>query len=111
MTTTVTVWVRRHWNDNLSAEYALDDLSGVHWSRTSGGEVYGTARRSPRPMVHGYVDCDRAVSGELSHSCTHGPPPHRIKVCVVGKDNARTVMEQLKITATTNANRRLSTRL
>lgn len=25
--------------------------------------------------------------GEIAHSCTHGPCPHQIKVCIGKKDN------------------------
>jgi len=44
--------------------------------------------RAPREFIHGYVFCDDMVAGELAHSCRHGNGPHRIKVCVVKKDNA-----------------------
>jgi hypothetical protein len=29
------------------------------------------------------------IDGEIGHSCRHGPPPHRIKVCMTKKDNRR----------------------
>jgi hypothetical protein len=29
------------------------------------------------------------ISGELAHSCSHGPPPHSILVCVLKKDNPK----------------------
>jgi hypothetical protein len=34
-----------------------------------------------------YVMCDGMIDGELAHSCSHGPPPHDIKVCLLKKDN------------------------
>lgn len=87
-----TVWVRRHWNDSLGALYRLDDVGGWHWSSVSGGVM----ARSPRPFLHGYVMCDAMLDGELSHSCLHGPPPHRVKVCFVQKDNPRWLFEEVK---------------
>jgi hypothetical protein len=102
------VWVRRNWNgDGLDrAAYRLDDISGVHWSQDSGGQVNGFARRSPRPMVMGYVHCDAMVKGEVAHSCMHGPPPHSIKVVVVAKDNPPAVMRLVRQAATDNEARR-----
>jgi hypothetical protein len=51
-------------------------------------------------MVHAYVQCDaELLRGELPHSCVHGPPPHRIKVCVVAKDNTKAVMTWAKAQA------------
>jgi hypothetical protein len=100
------VWVRRHWNGTDGAQYRLGDVHRAHWSQTSGGEVDGFAKRSPRPMIHGYVNCDQAVDGELAHSCCHGPPPHHIKVCVVARDNGGSrsaLMRHLKATADGNA--------
>jgi hypothetical protein len=80
------VQVRRQWNDTRRiAGYVLDDLCEIHWSRTSGG----IGRRTPQAFLHAYVLCDRIVSGDLAHSCRHGPPPHRIKVCITKKDNPK----------------------
>jgi len=86
------VWVRRQWNGTLGAAYALSALERPHWSDASGG----VGRRANRLYVHGYVQCDGMVEGELDHSCEHGPPPHRIKVCVVARDNTAAVMRDLK---------------
>jgi hypothetical protein len=33
--------------------------------------------------------CDGMIAGKLAHSCEHGPPPHRIKVCVTKKGNEK----------------------
>lgn len=88
----VVVTVRRQWNDHATAEYRLCDIAGLHWDDTSGG----VGRRAPRPFLHGYVMCDAMVSGGVSHSCRHGPPPHRIKVCVVKKDNTSAVLRALQ---------------
>src|SRR5690349_21212011 len=77
------VWARRQWNDYRAAKFRLDDVSGLHWSDTSGG----VRARSPHPMIYGYVSCYAVLEGELSHSCRHGRGPHYIKVCFTKKDN------------------------
>jgi hypothetical protein len=79
----VVVSVQRQWNDWRSATYWLSDVSDLHWSRMSGG-VFAPA---PQPFVHGYVWCNGMIHGELSHSCSHGPGPHRIKVCITKSSN------------------------
>jgi hypothetical protein len=77
--------VRRHWNDWRSATYRRTDVSELHWTGVSGGVRVPL----PAPFVHGYVLCDGMISGELAHSCAHGPPPHRISVCVLKIDNPK----------------------
>jgi hypothetical protein len=81
---TAVVQVRRQWNDmDRIATYRLADMADLHWSRVSGG----IGRRAPQAFLHAYVMCDAILSGDLAHSCRHGPPPHRIKVCITKKDN------------------------
>jgi hypothetical protein len=75
--------VRRQWNDRRIATYRLRDISELQWGRTSGG----TRARTPQLFVHGYVMCDAMIGGKLAHSCSHGPAPHRIKVCLTRKEN------------------------
>ena len=79
-----TVWVRRGWFDHLQALYRLGSISGPHWAVFSGG----TQAPLPQPCLAGYVSCDGMIAGELAHSGTHGPCPHRIKVLVFKKGNA-----------------------
>jgi len=79
------ITVRRHWNDWRSATYRRTDVSELHWTNVSGG----VRAPLPAPFVHGYVLCDAMISGELAHSCSHGPPPHSILVCVLKKDNPK----------------------
>jgi len=79
------VTVRRQWSSYLSADYLLDDVDDLHWSDVTGGINV----RTPRPFIHGYVLCTQMIRGDLDHSCAHGPPPHRIKVCLVKVDNKR----------------------
>ena len=77
------VRVRRQWNDNWRiGRVPLDKLDGLHWSRVSGG----VKAPAPQPFIHAYVRCTD-VEGEIAHSCVHTPPPHRVKVCLVKKDN------------------------
>ena len=83
------VWVRRNWNDHRIGKVRLSDLSGFHWSQFAGGQISGFGRVAPRPFLHAYMLCTQIVEGEISHTCRHGPPPHRIKVCMTKKDNRR----------------------
>ena len=85
----VYVWVRRHWNDHRIGKVRLSDLSGFHWSQFSGGQISGFGRVAPQPFLHAYMLCTRVIEGEVAHKCRHGPPPHRIKVCMTKKDNRR----------------------
>jgi len=84
--------VRRQWNDWRTATYRLQDFESPHWDNTSGG----VGAPAPRLFIHGYVWCDGAIDGEVAHSCSHGEGPHRIKVCVVKKDNTRAVIRELE---------------
>ena len=77
------VTVRRHPNDWQTAEYELSKIRRLEWSSVSGGIRSAT----PYSMIMGYVWCDAMASGELAHSCRHGPPPHEIKVCLIKKYN------------------------
>ena len=79
------VWVRRQFDDHRHAAYRLADVSGWHRSNISGG----VQQRANRRYLHGYVWCDAMIAGELAHRCTHGPPPHRIKVCITKKGNEK----------------------
>jgi hypothetical protein len=79
------VWVRRQFDDRRHAAYRLADASGWHWSDISGGVMH----RANRHYLHAYVWCDAMIAGELAHRCEHGPPPHRIKVCITKKGNEK----------------------
>jgi hypothetical protein len=89
----VTVQVRRQWNDWAIATYRLSDIAELHWSRQGGG----LRHRTPRAFLHGYVMCDQKIAGRLSHSCKHGPPPHRIKICITKKGNEGIFGELLRL--------------
>jgi hypothetical protein len=86
------VSVRRQWNDYRTATVRLDHLRHFHWREESGG----VRARSPRPFLHARMWCDAIVAGELAHSCAHGEGPHEILVCIVKKDNLKSVFSQLE---------------
>ena len=69
----------------------LRSLRNVAWSEVSGG----IKARTSRPFLHGYIYCNEIISGDLSHSCLHGPGPHSIKVCIVKKDNTKAVFDAI----------------
>ncbi len=85
------VTVRRHWNDWKLAKYRLANVHRPRWDTESGG----VQKASPRRMLYAYVLCNAMESGELAHSCRHGPPPHEVKVCIVKKDNDPRVYQEL----------------
>jgi hypothetical protein len=95
------ITIRRNWNGSDQGTATLAALSGFHWAQTGGGDLRGFARVSPRPMVHAYVWCDAVDGLDYAHSCMHGPPPHRINVVIVAKDNRPAVMRHLKKLAST----------
>ena len=77
--------IARHPGGNY-AKVEFEDFQQPHWSDQAGGWQRNYRRHySPWLMVYGYVWCDRIIdeTGWIGHSCQHGPPPHRIKVCVI----------------------------
>lgn len=76
------VWVRRQINDWRLAKYRLEDVNGLHWDRVKPGP-----KAPPQQLLTCQVSCEDAVEGELSHTGSHGPHPHEIKVHIVKKDN------------------------
>jgi hypothetical protein len=68
-----------HWR---LADYRLSDVSRIRWDYVGGG-----IQRRSQWHVYGYVMCDAMLSGKIAHSCRHGPPPHRVKVCITKKYN------------------------
>ncbi|MDO8876335.1 MAG: hypothetical protein Q7V40_09535 [Pseudolabrys sp.] len=97
------VWVRRQFDDHRHAAYRLADASGWHWSDLSGG----VRHRANRRYLHSYVWCDAMIAGELAHTCRHGPPPHRIKVCITKKGNEKFWREiEMAVAAADGADRR-----
>ena len=72
------VYVRRQPSDDQTASYRVEDVYGVHFGSITGGLNISL----PHDALCGYVWCDGMVEGDLSHSCRHGPPPHRIKIVI-----------------------------
>lgn len=70
------VAVCRGWGGTRALAVATA-LEGFHVAVTCGGRM----RRLPHPMLAAYVRCTDLV-GRLDHDCSHGPPPHRIKVVI-----------------------------
>lgn len=92
MTGERTVEVRRHPQDWKKAAYRLSSLRDPRWDSIAGGVGRGTSRE----YIFGYVWCDAMISGELAHSCVHGPPPHEIKICITQAGNDPETYAQLK---------------
>jgi hypothetical protein len=90
------VLIRRHWSDYMVGAVLLSSLDGLHMDTQSGGYEGGFGVVASRPFLHGYVYCTEIISGEVGHSCRHGPPPHRIKVCIVQMDNDRKLYAELR---------------
>jgi hypothetical protein len=84
------VCIRRQWNDYRIGKVRLSQLSNPRWDNISGGAM----APAPQMFIHGYVWCNE-VEGEIAHSCSHGAGPHKIKVCVVKKDNEPEVFKRL----------------
>ena|SRR6476660_9041560 len=80
------VVVQRAWSEWRTALVHVTDLEDVHWFRPAG---------AVRPLIHGYVWCDRVVSGRLSHDCTKSPCPHRVLVCLLKSHTTGSVFEEL----------------
>lgn len=76
--------IRRNWKNYNTGTVPLEYIENMHWDFVSGG----TCEKTPQPFVYGYVYCTY-VEGNIDHSCTHGPPPHSIKICIVKKDNSK----------------------
>ena len=83
----IVVRVRRRWYNRKIGTVRLHDLSGFRWFPAGRGR-YG--RPSRRWFLHAYILCTKIVDGAVGHSCQHGPPPHRIRVCLTKKDNSAT---------------------
>ncbi len=80
------VRIKRQFNDYRIAETELSNLENPHWDIISGG----VKAISPQPFIYAYVWCTD-INGEIAHSGSHGPCPHKIKVVVLKKDNKEEV--------------------
>jgi hypothetical protein len=97
------VWVRRQFHQRETAAYDLTAIEGWHQSDTSGG----THQKANRHYWHGYVWCNAMLEGSVAHSCEHGPPPHRIKVCITKTRNEEAWPAILRVAEITVAERML----
>ena len=88
MTSAGEILIRVHpeWNGWQTAAVRLGDLEEVRWARPEG---------APRDLVHGYVHCDRVVTGELPHDCAGTRPPHRLLVCILKRHTVPAVYDDL----------------
>ncbi|HEX2173250.1 MAG TPA: hypothetical protein VHL09_12485 [Dehalococcoidia bacterium] len=84
------IWVRRQANDWRLAKYRLEDVSHIHWDRVKTGP-----KTPPQQMLTGLVSCEAAIEGEISHTGSHGPHPHEIKIHIIKKDNDAKVYARL----------------
>lgn len=84
------VWVRRQVTDWRLAKYRLEDVNRLHWDQVKTGP-----KTPPQPMLTAQVSCEDAIEGELSHTGSHGPHPHEIKVHIVKKDNDPAIYARL----------------
>ena len=83
------VWVRRQWNDDKIGKVRLRDLSRFHWSQYGAGYRWRFGGIAPQPFLHAFMLCTSVLEGSVGHTCRHGPPPHKIQVCITRKDNRR----------------------
>jgi hypothetical protein len=80
------VWVRCQWHDWRRGKVLLSNLQGLHWCSHSGAAEGPASRR----FIHGYINCNQILEGEVAHSCSQEGRPHRIRVSIVRKDNPKT---------------------
>ena len=83
------VWVRRRWNDRKIGKVRLRDLNDFHWSQYGSGLRFRFGGIAPQPFLHAFMLCTSVIEGRVGHTCRHGPPPHKIQVCITRKDNRR----------------------
>lgn len=88
------VTVRRQPNDWRDGCVRVCRLDGLTFDVCSGG--VGVAFASE--MLCAYVWCSDIEQGQVAHSCSHGPPPHRIKVCLPQSVNDRRLWRVLHMT-------------
>lgn len=77
------VTVCRHPKDWQRGSVRLSKMDVSGYDCVSGGVQVPF----PRPMMVAYIECTDVEDGEVAHSCSHGPAPHRIKVAITKKHN------------------------
>jgi hypothetical protein len=73
------VWVRPQHRDWRQAAFRLSDLQDVSW-----GDPLDEAFLT---RLYAHVWCDAMVDGERLHACKPVTAPHRLRVCVLRRDN------------------------
>lgn len=91
----VGIRIRRQPNDYAEGAVRLDQIDSLYWDCTSGGINIPFSHS----MICTYVWCTDIEDGGVSHTCRHGPAPHRIKVCVMKKTNDTRIYRVLKMIA------------
>lgn len=76
------ITVRRQPNDWRQAVYRLGTITWFRFDSVSGGVMNETDT-----LIWCNAWCDGMESGEIAHSCQHGPAPHEVKVCILESDN------------------------
>lgn len=84
--------IKRQPSDSKMGTTFFRNLKEVHWDNISGG----VHARSGQYLLYGYIYCNQIIKGEISHSCAHGPAPHKIKVFIPIKDNDKDIIMELK---------------
>src|SRR5215211_4433007 len=87
------VVVCRGWGDWRQVEVPVAELSDLHVTEFAGG----TRARLPRPVLAAYMSCEVIPEqADFGHSCVHRAGPHRIKVLIHRRGNARAIYERLR---------------
>jgi hypothetical protein len=89
---TLTVIVRRRWNDPQSAKVPLAALREFVIKNDPGG-VCGPI---PRPFPYARVWCDQLIDGHGIHACNPATAPHELQLCVVESDNSAELNAQVR---------------
>lgn len=74
--------IRRNAMCHKVGVVSFKNIEEIHWDNKSGG--VGVTELQYRLFC--YVWCNM-ITGEIDHTCKHGPPPHRIKVVILKSDN------------------------
>src|SRR5688500_8755927 len=82
----VLVRVHRDWDGWHSAEVRLRDLQDIQWLQPA---------HAPHQLLHGFVLCNRLVSGEIPHNCDSRSGPHLLCVCVLKRHAIATTYAEL----------------
>jgi hypothetical protein len=88
------VKVCRHPGTGVYVSVPFYALGHFHFRDESGG----VQRRSGRPFLYARMSC-RWIPEDayfFGHSCTHGPPPHDILVCITQVANSKALYRKLR---------------